>query len=301
MNKCCFSGRQMKKSARGITLREKDSVMDDVYSALSHTIRRQIISMIGDQGAVSYTDLTELGLEPGTLYFHLDNLSKSDEPLVSRTGNKLYTLTELGQAAYEIIQQSEDQVEAVVTTRESESTTRDLVLDILAMKPIVKRIQSDPLRFFFEIVVFLGFYGYLAAEVDLLPVFLFFLQGSFDTGVTILAALIAWITTYLLVEALSIPILRKRGLSRGLFASIPMAFVPHMLVELMWYFIPALGILSGWPLTILLFGIISWSTYILTIALARAKAVRSSRAAIVTLIVTNLNILFLALISSALI
>ncbi|MFW9803848.1 MAG: winged helix-turn-helix domain-containing protein [Candidatus Thorarchaeota archaeon] len=275
--------------------------MDDVYSALSHTIRRQIIAMIGNQGAVSYTDLTELGLEPGTLYFHLDNLSKSDDPLVSRTGNKLYSLTELGQAAYDIIQQSEDQVEAVVITRECESTTRDLVLDILAMKPIVKRIQSDPLRFFFEIVVFLGLYGYFAAEVGLLPVFLFFLQGAFDTGITILAAMVAWITTYLLVEALSIPILRKRGMSRGLFAAIPMAFVPHMLVELMWYFIPEWGVLSGWPLTVLLFGIISWSTYILTIALSRAKAVRSSRAAIVTLIVTNLNILLLAIVSSALI
>jgi hypothetical protein len=257
--------------------------------------------MIGNQGAVSYTDLTELGLEPGTLYFHLDNLSKSDDPLVSRTGDKLYSLTELGQAAYDIIQQSEDQVEAVVVTREKESTTRNLVLDILAMKPIVKRIQSDPLRFFFEIVVFLGLYGYFAAEVGLLPVFLFFLQGAFDTGITILAAMIAWITTYLLVEALSIPILRKRGLSRGLLAAIPMAFVPHLLVELMWYFIPAWGVLNGWPLTVLLFGIITWSTYILTIALSRAKAVRSSRAAIVTLIVTNLNILLLAIISSALI
>ncbi|MHA2198764.1 MAG: winged helix-turn-helix domain-containing protein [Candidatus Thorarchaeota archaeon] len=253
--------------------------MDEVHSALSHIIRRQIIAMIGDQGAVSYTDLTELGLEPGTLYFHLDNLSKSDDPLVSRT--------------------SEDQVESVVLT--SDSRTRDFVQDILTMKPIIKRIQSDPLRFFFEIVVFLGIYGYFAAEVGLLPVFLFFLQGTFDTGLTILAALFAWITTYLLVEALSVPILGKRGLSRGLFASVPMAFVPHLLVELMWYFIPGLNILSGWSLTIFLTGIIAWSTCILTITLARAKTVRRSRAAIVTLVVTNLNLLLLALISSALV
>jgi hypothetical protein len=257
--------------------------------------------MIGDQGAVSYTDLTELGLEPGTLYFHLDNLTKSNEKMVSRTGDKLYSLTELGQAAYAIIQQSEDHVEAVVPTSEDARSTRDFILDLLTMKPIIKRIQADPFRFFFEIVVFLGLYGYFAAEVGLLPVFLFFLQGTFDTGVTILAALVAWITTFLLVEALSVPILKKRGLSRGLFASVPMAFVPHLLVELIWYFVPTLNILSGWFLTIFLTGIISWSTCILTIALARAKTVRRSRALIVTLIVTNLNILLLALISSALV
>ncbi len=257
--------------------------------------------MIGDHGAVSYTDLTELGLEPGTLYFHLDNLAKSDDPLVSRPGDKLYSLTELGQKAYAIIQQSEDQLEEVIQTSERESTIQNKLADILTMEPIVKRIQADPFRFFFEILVFLGLYGYFAAEVGLLPVFLFFLQGTFDTGVTILAALIAWATTYLLVEALSVPILRSQGFSRGLFASVPIAFVPHIIVELMWYFVPSLNILSGWPLTILLTGIIAWSTCTLTIALARAKTVRRSRAVIVTLIVTNLNILLLAIISSILI
>ncbi|MFW9964945.1 MAG: winged helix-turn-helix domain-containing protein [Candidatus Sifarchaeia archaeon] len=275
--------------------------MDNVHSALSHLIRRQIIAMIGNQGAVSYTDLTELGLEPGTLYFHLDNLSKSDDPLVSRTSDKLYSLTELGQAVFAIIQQSEDYLEAVIPTGERESKTRYFILDILTMKPIVRRIQADPLRFFFEIVVFLGLYGYFAAEVGLLPIFLFFLQGTFDLGVTILAALVAWITTFLLAEALSIPILGRRGLSKGFLASVPMAFVPHLLVELLWFYIPHLNVLSGWPLTIFLTGIISWSTCILTIALARAKTVRLSRAVIVTLILTNLNLLLLALISTALV
>ncbi|MFW9908589.1 MAG: hypothetical protein ACFFEF_08430 [Candidatus Thorarchaeota archaeon] len=275
--------------------------MDSVHSALSHLIRRQIIAMIGNQGAVSYTDLTDLKLEPGTLYFHLDNLSKSDDPLVSRTSEKLYSLTELGQAAYAIIQQSEDQVESVLPTEEREGRTRYVIQDILTMAPIIRRIQADPLRFFFEIVVFLGLYGYLAAQVGLLPVFLFFLQGSFDTGITIVAALLAWVATFLLVEALSIPILGKSGLSRGLLASTPMAFVPHLLVELIWFYNPSWNFPSGWLLTIFLTGIISWSTCILTIALARAKTVRPSRAVIVTLILTNLNLLLLALISAALV
>ncbi|MHA2601311.1 MAG: hypothetical protein AM324_004170, partial [Candidatus Thorarchaeota archaeon SMTZ1-83] len=270
-------------------------------NALSHTIRRQIIVMIGNQGAVSYTDLTELDLEPGTLYFHLDSLTKSEDPLLKRTGNKLYALTELGQAAYEIIQQGEDQVGAVVKDTGLRRTTQSLIIDSVSLKPIVVRIQSDPWRFFFEIVVFLGLFGYFASEVGLLPVFLFFLQGSYDTGITILAALGAWLGTYLLVEALSLPILGKRGFSKGLLASVPMAFVPHILVEMMLYFIPPVEILSGWPLTILLTAIIGWSTLVLTVAVSKAKTVRYSRAAIVTLIVMNLNLLILALISSSLI
>jgi len=288
-------------SLRGMNLLDKDDVLDATFNALSHTIRRQIIILIGNQGAVSYTDLTELDLEPGTLYFHLDSIAKSEEPLLKRTGNKLYALTELGQAAYEIIQQGEDQVGNVVKDAGHPSTAQTLIIDAIAMKPIMMRIQSDPWRFFFEIVVFLGLYGYFASEVGLLPVFLFFLQGAYDTGVTVLAALGAWIATYLLVEALSVPILGKRGLSRGLLASVPMAFAPHILVEMMLYFIPPVEILSGWPLTILLTAIIGWSTLILTVAVAKAKTVRYSRAAIVTLIVMNLNLLLLALISSTLI
>ncbi|MFW9786071.1 MAG: hypothetical protein ACFFE2_03605 [Candidatus Thorarchaeota archaeon] len=279
---------------------QKDSVMNDMHGALSHTIRRQIIAKIGNQDAVSYTDLTELGLEPGTLYFHLDHLSKCDNPLLSRTGNKLYSLTKLGQAAYAIMQECEDQVEEVFQTTDRQLRIRSLVLEILSMKPISDRVQADPTRFFFEIIVFLGLYGYFAAEVGLLPVFLFFLQGLFDLGLTILAAFTAWISTFFLIEVLSMVILSKRGLSLGLFAAIPLAFVPHMLIELLWHFIPAWGVLSGWLLTLLLTGIIAWSTYILTISLSRAKTVRVSRAAIVTLIVTNLNLLLLALISGAL-
>ncbi len=289
----------MVNQIRGLTLLNRDDVLDKVLNALSHSIRRQIIHMIGNHGAVSYTDLTELGLEPGTLYFHLDILSKSDEPLVTRPGKKLYSLTELGQAAYEIVLQSEDQLDWMAKDQDAMISKSSIMSEILAFRPIVRRIQADPWRFFFELVVFLGLYGYLASEVGLLPIFLFFLEGAFDTGITILAAFGAWITTYTLVELLSIPVLRKSGFSPALFATIPLAFVPHILFESMWYFLPQIGIISGWPLTILLTVLIAWSTYILTVAVSRAKAVRFSRAAIVTLLVTNANLLLLALLNAS--
>ena len=255
--------------------------------------------MIGNQGAVSYTDLTELGLEPGTLYFHLDILTKGDEPLVARPGKKLYSLTDLGQAAYEIILQSEDFLAWLSKDQERPKKGIALAGDLFSLQPIIKRIQADPWRFFFEIILFLGIYGYLASEVGLVPVFLFFLEGAFDLGITILAAFGAWVTTYILVELLSYPVLKKGGFSSALFATVPIAFFPHILLELMWYFLPQLTIISGWPLTILLTLVIAWSTYILTVAVSRAKAVRFSRAAIVTLLVTNANLLLLALLNSS--
>lgn len=268
--------------------------MDGVFSALSHNIRRRIILMIGNHGSVSYTDMTSLDLEPGTLYFHLDILTKSDEPLVERTGNKRYTLTELGHAAYGLILQGEDEIQWVSSKRTETRWSGAIVSNALGMSAIIRRIQADPWRFWLEILLFLGGYGYLASRVGLLPVFLFFVEGTFDLGISILAAFSAWLVTYLLVEALSIPILGKREFSRGLFMTVPIAFLPNVVIELLWFFIPATEVLVGWPLTIILTAAITWSTYILTIAVARAKTVRLSRAAIVTLIVTNANLFLLA-------
>jgi len=268
--------------------------MDGVFSALSHNIRRRIILMIGNHGSVSYTDMTSLDLESGTLYFHLDILTKSDEPLVERTGNKRYTLTELGHAAYGLILQGEDEIQWVSSKRTETRWSGAIVSNALGMSAIIRRIQADPWRFWLEILLFLGGYGYLASRVGLLPVFLFFVEGTFDLGISILAAFSAWLVTYLLVEALSIPILGKREFSRGLFMTVPIAFLPNVVIELLWFFIPATEVLVGWPLTIILTAAIAWSTYILTIAVARAKTVRLSRAAIVTLVVTNANLFLLA-------
>ncbi|MHA1483853.1 MAG: winged helix-turn-helix domain-containing protein [Candidatus Thorarchaeota archaeon] len=268
--------------------------MNLVFNALSHNIRRRIILMIGNHGSVSYTDMTSLDLEPGTLYFHLDILTKSEEPLVERTGNKRYTLTELGHAAYGLILQGEDEIQWVSSKRTETRWSGAIVSNALGMSVIIRRIQSDPWRFWLEILLFLGGYGYLASRVGLLPVFLFFVEGTFDLGISILAAFSAWLVTYLLVEALSIPILGKREFSRGLFMTVPIAFLPNVVIELLWFFIPATEILVGWPLTIILTAAIAWSTYILTIAVARAKTVRLSRAAIVTLVVTNANLFLLA-------
>jgi len=251
--------------------------------------------MIGNHGSVSYTDMTSLELEPGTLYFHLDILTKSDEPLVERTGNKRYTLTELGHAAYGLILQGEDEIQWVSSERTETRWSSAIVSDALGMSAVIKRIQADPWRFWLEILIFLGGYGYLAYRVGLLPVFMFFIEGTFDLGISILHGIIAWVVTFLLVEALSIPILGKREFSRGLFMTVPIAFLPNVVIELLWFFLPETEVLVGWPLTLMLTAAIVWSTYILTIAVARAKTVRLSRAAIVTLVVTNANLFLLAL------
>ncbi len=272
---------------------DEKSVLDDMFNALSHNIRRQIILLIGSHGSASYTDLKILDLEPGTLYFHIDVLLKGESPLVKRSEDKQYRLTEIGRSAYDILEQGEDSFYWI----EKRTSRGPTVLSILAMMPIIKRIQADPWRFWLDILLFLGGYGYLAHLVGLLPIGLFFIEGPFDLGVTILATLLAWVSTYLLVESISSIILGYRGFSPPLFMSLPIVFLPYIISGLVIHFLIVSQAISGWILTLFLVGAISWSSYILTIALARSRSVRPIRAGIVTLIVTNVNLILLTILT----
>ena len=137
---------------------DKEAIQDYVYSALSHQIRRKIVSIIGRLGTATYTDMRALNLEPGTLYFHIDILVKGQYPLVKRDQARRYTLTEIGRTAYKILEQGED---AAYWLGDRQGRL-SLLSDQLAMTPVVRRLQADPWRFWFDILLFLGAYGYLS-------------------------------------------------------------------------------------------------------------------------------------------
>jgi DNA-binding transcriptional ArsR family regulator len=279
---------------------DAEPAMDKIFNAISHQTRRQIVQLIGNHGSASYTDLTSLKLEPGRLYFHLDTLTKTDDPLVEQAEDKRYSLTKLGQVAYEFIQQGVDEIQLTKAELATKKDYRTIVAKILGFTPITKRVQSDPRRYSIEVILLLGVYGYLSSTVGLLPVLMFILDSSFDVVASILAAFAAWIGTYLMVELLSNLVLGKREFSSGLLLSVPLCFAPYVLVEVVWAIMPTSQALIGWPLTVLLAVTISWSTYILTCAVARSRRIREARAAIPALVCTNVNLLVLFILTSIL-
>lgn len=272
---------------------DEDSILNDMFSALSHEIRREIVSLIGNQGSTSYTDMKVLNLEPGTLYFHIDVLLKGPNPLVERDQQKRYCLTELGVSAFEMLQHGEDTLYWLKRT----SNPRVQVSGIVGMMPAIRRIQSDPWRFTLEMLLFLGAYGYLSYAVGLLPVGLFFIEFATTPMLSIASALIAWIAIYVLIELVSSVIIGTRCCSPSLFMSIPISFIPNVVMELLLNLMVLELSISGWFLTLLLTGTISWSAFILTMCLAKARSVRPLRAGLVTLIVTNANLLLLILLT----
>jgi len=59
---------------------EKESSAEAaLFRNLGHPLRRQIIRFVDDRGQASYTDLRDaFHIEPGTLYFHLEQLMTPD-------------------------------------------------------------------------------------------------------------------------------------------------------------------------------------------------------------------------------
>lgn len=75
--------------------------LDYIFQALAHETRRKIISLLGERGGLTFTELMkEVGIEEtGTFGFHIKRL----EDLISKDGNGIYRLNELGRLAYEIL------------------------------------------------------------------------------------------------------------------------------------------------------------------------------------------------------
>jgi len=86
---------------------EPASAEANYYYALSHELRRKIINIIGENKYSSFTYLKkELKVSTGTIYHHLDSLSK----LIVQQDDKKYYLTELGLHAYNSLRENIDTI-----------------------------------------------------------------------------------------------------------------------------------------------------------------------------------------------
>jgi DNA-binding transcriptional ArsR family regulator len=88
----------------GADLTEADEY-DDIFAALKHPVRRQILLFLEEQGEASFTQVQNaVGIEDtGLMSYHLKEL----EPLVEQSKRGKYHLSEVGQAGAELFQRVE--------------------------------------------------------------------------------------------------------------------------------------------------------------------------------------------------
>ncbi len=85
-----------KKTAQNPSITDKD----EIFKSLSHSIRREIIKILGEKSKISFTEIKKNlnSVDSPTLSYHI----KSLEYLLKKS-NELYELTEIGRAALLLI------------------------------------------------------------------------------------------------------------------------------------------------------------------------------------------------------
>jgi DNA-binding transcriptional ArsR family regulator len=96
--------RQGVSGAQGLAEAEADEY-DEIFAALKHPVRRQILLFLEERGEASFTQVQDaVGIEDtGLMSYHLKELG----PLVEQSERGKYRLSEVGQAGVELFQRVE--------------------------------------------------------------------------------------------------------------------------------------------------------------------------------------------------
>ncbi len=128
----------------------------DIFKALSHPKRREILKFIAQRGSVSYSELTEIEQKSGVLYHHLRLLGD----LIYQDKNKLYRLTEKGQKAYEFLE--------TFFLEPSEKS----IHTFLTPRPFIEKLEGKAYTFILMTLLFLTSFTW-SLQDEFVPVFLF--------------------------------------------------------------------------------------------------------------------------------
>lgn len=103
---------------------EEDAFLSDIFAALSHSTRQGILRLLGENEALSFSELMEkLDVkDSSTLTHHLKRM----EGLVGRVDNGKYRLLDLGQMAYRILRRGDFYVKMSYSEVQKELHERSL-------------------------------------------------------------------------------------------------------------------------------------------------------------------------------
>jgi DNA-binding transcriptional ArsR family regulator len=274
---------------------EKESTAEAaLFRNLGHPLRRRIIRFVNDRGHASYTNLRDaFHIEPGTLYFHLEQLMTPDAPLLQQDKEKTYNITPLGQMAATFLRQATDITPSTAppSTTDRHPRLRRLTY-YLGLAPLFRYLTRRSDHLILESVITLGALTYLFTIIPLLiigflPIDLFVVH--------LLLPALTFLGSWFLVTLATELVTRYRYQSpagiRSLFAASVYAWLPIGLYGLIRLFT------APWLTTIpvasflILFLCLTWTLWVYTQAVIHTKRIAMRKAALTTIIITNVALL----------
>ena len=274
---------------------EKESTAEAaLFRNLGHPLRRRIIRFINDRGHASYTDLRNaFHIEPGTLYFHLEQLMTPDAPLLKQDQEKSYHITPLGQLAATFLGQATDITPSTAppSTTDRHPRLRRLTY-YLGFAPLFRYLTRRSDHLILESIITLAALAYLYTIIPLIVIgFLPLDLYSVILFLPAVAFLGSWFFVTLTTELVTRYRYHSAQSTRSLFAASAYAWLPIGLYGLIR--ILAAPWLASIPLVtfLILFLCLTWTLWVYTQAVIHTKRIAMRKAALTTIIITNVALL----------
>lgn len=148
----------------------------DIFKALGHPTRREILRLIAKKGSVSYKELAELEPKAGVLYHHLRLLGD----LIYQDKNKLYRLTEKGMKAFEFLE-----------TFFLEPSDKGFHM-FLTPRPLLERIEGKTSYLVFLSLYLLSLFSWLIVK-DYMQIFILLIPHQSTNISPIFTAVMSWL------------------------------------------------------------------------------------------------------------
>jgi hypothetical protein len=275
---------------------EKPKEESSVYKVLSNPHRRRIIEMIGPEGKTSFTELRkDLGMSVGALYHHIDALGD----LITQDYQHKYVLTRQGKQVYKLMIETSDQFSfspSAYGGKHSASTSKLFagIAEIFFPKRLLLSVSDKPVLYIPLAAIIVAFGAWVAIQANLR--FLLVFPDSQATMSPFLGAvffIVSWLVLFGLCDLLSTFVFGRKGGDLSLLVGSSVAFLPLILFSGLWYLLRTIRFdTSGMVVPVLLVLFQLWTIVVLSCAISLSKGLRMERSALVSFIVTYINIVF---------
>ncbi len=180
-------------------LHDKD--VTEIFKALSHPIRQQIILILAnshENRGIGFTALQSSlnsrkaakPIQVGSIYHHIGLLGT----LLKQTPEKSWILSESGWFAYNLLDSAQDTNEFLGKGDLKKSTSLAYIWNILAPSSLFFFVKKSYMMFIGWLVLFFLIFAGLTAEAESILVFLFFnaVNTDHDFLLSLLSILISW-------------------------------------------------------------------------------------------------------------
>ena len=266
----------------------------EIFAALSHPIRRQMLEFIAEEEEATYTQLTEkFKLKSGPLYHHLRRIKQ----FVYQRDDKKYCLTEEGYKALAMMRGDEPPKPHGIIEEEK---PKILSFGKASLEPMIRFFSKNPYHIYIEFAILVAVFGYLAFSYKIIIVGNFVINYELSIWIVYIVLISSWIFIAGISELVARFAYKKKRNTIKLFGVTWLMFVPAFIFILVTWLV---GLTTGNTIVVptiillILHGIFQiWSFLVMVTAIGLLKELTIEKSSLIALSVIYVQVFVVILV-----